>query len=1321
MPSNPNIKTCHRYTAGLNVADNPGDLPIGALTVATNVYSYGGDLFTRPGTVGLLQTPESYPIWNPVPFVDVNGLEWVIYATGTAGSTNGQIHFCCGVPFHDSATLGNTAWPLYVGSTGSNQFSTLGTFDASTFRCVRAGLCLYFCVGGVQYDWRIGTGLTPSSVSYYSEPSDFMIAPITAPSVQLTNLPFISTMASQWAARPMPPVYNWTTTTSTYSSGSTATIPVVSVYGFQAENQYIYVTDGTHVAHYIINSISVLNLSCTAVIETGDNNPTFTMGSGAYVRLADGGLLGNPYFDVGGGLLGSSTEAMGLPWIQTVPPYIQSSNSPDYGPSSNSTSVKHYGSHPWAMLLDNPPDSCQQTVYAPLNQADASSYPPINNLTRCAAFQLIFQCILQNSASGPGVTVQMNALTSGGQVVGTLTQTFYPQSGTSWQQFDAIFNFTDLPIAADPDHYVITFTSGPKNTGGNGVYIAAISLTPYSLVPATGNLTNSGTGDVNWIAPDYAVGGSFIVLNLGSGYNFTGSNIFGFAFSSQLPLADLNFTLGFVEYNAGGYSGATLYQTGEMYISSDNTFMYADVTAAIPTATLASVGLVYIICNQDIPISDFPLSPTSSSEILLSFGSIDESGNLSVNTLGQGFSPYVYASDDEASNPNGPADFTLTAPLYSAPSPISTGVTASGEFAVASIVLAPSLNTAANNPNSVADYQGIARAGGTYEDGLFRYLCRVPIGRDIVAGITVTDLTIDATNNYQGTSASVPFVSTSVGKTAFVTPSAGVIGGLYYISAEAGGKATFQQNSITNGIVSALTNASLGTLGAVGTAMIGGDNLVGDLSNPYIKWAHSTRTLTDNTPDSFLQFANVMQWGRSNPPTGISDIVISQNRIIDIVAQQGLVGWSLIDSIQSGSYFTVVDLSTDPSAAIKGAIVTVGYGDNDNIVSAAAMGSQLLFLKHRSAAILFGYDPTNFSDTTYLLNAGMGLAAQRALITCGATQTMGTVICFLSRDNVNAWNGDDPKPISLPIEPLLHPKGANGEPTISPTVFQGCAMMYYDQRLHVFAPTPNDTHNTTDYVYDFRYGCWTIWKFPVGMTSGASLTGANNGDNAYMGGWDGQLYIFAQPTNLTDLAYVSGDGATYTVVSSGSYNFTSKDVGQGLYMDSGTGWVPGIYPITGTGSNHATVSGVCCAPASTGGIGVLSAGGDKATPTSAASGLYWQTISRGMGQEQQNYSPSYEFGEGFMQPGVCRYVEIMGNFTAGAVLSVRCWMDMNPEATLANPAWTAPVSGEQSYIFPMGDGLRGQLAFVDISGTTILQQSVRGMAAAITKSTATKQ
>ena len=333
----------------------------------------------------------------------------------------------------------------------------------------------------------------------------------------------------------------------------------------------------------------------------------------------------------------------------------------------------------------------------------------------------------------------------------------------------------------------------------------------------------------------------------------------------------------------------------------------------------------------------------------------------------------------------------------------------------------------------------------------------------------------------------------------------------------------------------------VGTFSKSANVALGADALSIDLSNPYVSWVHdgtgaTAGTLVDNTPDSFLEFADVYQFGRDQPPTGATGCVFHQNRIVLTDGQTVYLSWSLVAGTQNGLYFTTVDLSTDPAAAIKGASFDIRPGDNDPITAIVSRGSVLVVFKGRMVSAVYGYDPTVFAAQSFLTDNGLGCVAPR-----GALSVSGS--CFFhAPDGVRQFDGDTPEMVSRQIMPALYPRGYDGGSVISASAQSGIAYFYCDNRLHVLAPVAGGSDNSVDYVFDFLSDAWSVWVYPVGMTSGASLTGSTDADGAFLGGLDGQLYTYA----------AGGDKATPSATATAiTAAVTSRGMGQ-----EQTAWSP---------------------------------------------------------------------------------------------------------------------------------------------------------------------
>ncbi len=275
-----------------------------------------------------------------------------------------------------------------------------------------------------------------------------------------------------------------------------------------------------------------------------------------------------------------------------------------------------------------------------------------------------------------------------------------------------------------------------------------------------------------------------------------------------------------------------------------------------------------------------------------------------------------------------------------------------------------------------------------------------------------------------------------------------------------------------------------------------------EAANPYLSFSSASRTLTDNTPDSFLFTAATLITGRVLPPVGAQAIASWQGRLWLAKGSSLYASWLLAAGQQDALYFSAVNIADDPQAAIKGATFSLGAADNDPIQALIPYGTTLIVLKQRSVWMVFGYDPSNFAAQSYLLRAGVGCLAPRAAC------VVGNHVWFLSADGVYSFNADIVDPKSVELTKSLNPHGDDGSTKITPAAYAQAAMVYHNRRLLLFAPTPGDTANTAAYVWDSRTGGWTRY-LGMTMTGAASLHGGADGLDLVMTGYNGQVYQFA--------------------------------------------------------------------------------------------------------------------------------------------------------------------------------------------------------------------
>jgi hypothetical protein len=728
-----------------------------------------------------------------------------------------------------------------------------------------------------------------------------------------------------------------------------------------------------------------------------------------------------------------------------------------------------------------------------------------------------------NGYAGVTITAEVYSDSGGTILVGTQEFTLLPVGPvlgfSAFQQANVLFDFTGQGLTIQS--WKFTLSAVKPNGGGtidNGLQIAFLTgfpcwglLTPpyggsqpgnyqngywYSVpdgVPSFSPVVGAGTPNNPYIGettpavpPDpYLTPARFncflkdarLTVTFGSDQNFSSYSEITIAMKGLGSLGSLDFedpTLALELRLLQSGSGNT-FQAVPLTISNDGTYAYGDISS-VPATVLASVAAMQIV------FVDNPL--IQSAALHFNFGGLQSSGNLPVppTTATSGYAPVSYAFEEIDSV----GDFTVSDPIESAGSPASNTLQPVPNQATGSGTL-----PAPVNPNT--DYMTVFRAGGTFLDGLYRLIGTFPLAYSISAPVSLSDLAVPAGESLQLESATRPAVSGDVGQTIYIPlpVAAGFNAGLYEVTGISGS--------------AWVLNASAGTPGSTGgTGTFGGDNLNRDQQNPYVTWDAPSRSFIDNTPDSYLNAALILQINRDLPPSGAIEVRYWQDRIMVLTPEGTRLTWSLIEDAQNGIYFSdTSDFSTDPSYAIKGFQDDISPGDNDPVRAGLSLDSQFLTFKGLQAALLMGYDPSNFAQQTYLSSAGNGCVGVRACT------TYDNQALYLSWDDVYQFDGDTVQRRSIEIGPLIHPDGNNGSARVSPAAKALAAMFVYQGRLHLLHPLPGGSNNAVDYVWDFIEQAWTEWIYPTGMTSGATLTPSSDGGNAFLGGLDGQLYAFA--------------------------------------------------------------------------------------------------------------------------------------------------------------------------------------------------------------------
>jgi hypothetical protein len=636
-----------RGFTGVELYLPPQDQSGNMLLQADNVYNIAGQLYVRPGMLGLFGG--SAPSSGSSSSHGSSGSSSSSSAYIDIGSTYYAVPSSALYPLCDFTDEGGNTWMLIT--FGGRLFKTLqasGSYtelldtnrmpyalNSPVVDCVRVGDYAYLVDGAHPL---IRVSLSGGFPAYAMQP------PTDAPTVSLSDVTIDSPTASQWSPGPIP--------------------------GNQTSQ-----------------------------------------------------LIANGYFDVTGAVSGN-VYLPGAPWTVGGGVYVLPTTSPDYGPFSytNGHSQQHIEGHNFSLLLDDPADGVQQPFYAPYNVATA--WPNTNNLLRSACFLFGCQLYPQNPGSSASLAVTLTAYI-GGQPYSSQTQVLYPSNTASWAQLTAAFNFTQS-LPSDPDYYMLSLSSGPKNVGGNGVWVAGCTLLPTWDGPV---LTDTGNGQVKWTANYGCIGGSYMVRSYVVPKDFSNVGTLGFAISStSVPLTDLYIRFGFVAFpssssssssahssssSSSGYpfdGAGTIEWSNDISFNDAGTFGYCDITTIDP-AVLANVQHLFIQTVLDLPLGDItPGTPTN----ILTFGPLTAAGELSVGYQ------YVYYVTESA-------QIDAENIVESNPSAPSATITTTIEQAEANITLPADCYV-----NAATNLVTLWRLGGVWDD--VRQIAVVPTDADVAYG-----------------------------------------------------------------------------------------------------------------------------------------------------------------------------------------------------------------------------------------------------------------------------------------------------------------------------------------------------------------------------------------------------------------------------------------------------------------------------------------------------------------------------------------------------------------------------------------------------------
>lgn len=337
-------------------------------------------------------------------------------------------------------------------------------------------------------------------------------------------------------------------------------------------------------------------------------------------------------------------------------------------------------------------------------------------------------------------------------------------------------------------------------------------------------------------------------------------------------------------------------------------------------------------------------------------------------------------------------------------------------------------------------------------------------------------------------------------------------------------------NAVTNKYVIGRRGGALTDIREVATVPIDANVVYGsDLTNPYYSWDFSTKTFTDNTPDSWLLTAPLIVFGREPAPANAQTIAAWGGRLWLGVGSMQYGSWLFNSDNSAALYFTLANSPNDPNLAIEGFTTQIPNDANERIVALVPFGTPvaagnqfgggLLALCERSVWMTQGTSATDFSTRQYDYDEAVGLVAMRGWCRLGANSVM-----FLGPDRMHVFppTSDNPlKDIGTFIAPLTYPASATndallylGDLSMDPAAFSKSWMLYHDNKMFVGCPQPNGSQNSVIWVWDVRVGGWTRW-LQSDCTSALSVAQGN------VTGADYELYTF----NLDKQVYLYGGTA----------------------------------------------------------------------------------------------------------------------------------------------------------------------------------------------------
>ena len=313
-------------------------------------------------------------------------------------------------------------------------------------------------------------------------------------------------------------------------------------------------------------------------------------------------------------------------------------------------------------------------------------------------------------------------------------------------------------------------------------------------------------------------------------------------------------------------------------------------------------------------------------------------------------------------------------------------------------------------------------------------------------------------------------------------------------------------------------------------------------------WDFTTRVFTDNIPDTDLWEASVYQIGRTAPPLGGRCLAVHAQRLFVGVydatrkVNEVHVSWLLDGGTDAGYYFTSSVDPSDPEGETKGSLLRESGNAGDRIQGFASMIPPAYTGDMLSAHLLVlreGGPPSSLTGW----RGGVGITGAFSLLAAtqeagggciapqGVCQVAGHV-WWAAATGLVTLAGSQIKPVAEHIKPLL-----SLEP-IGRSRYSGAFLLWHDRKALALLPGAASTDGVI-YLYDELAppgSRWVRLAYSVGFVSGISLSGGQDAGQLYLGGRNGQLFLY---TGTSDKATPAASAVAIT------FTLTSRKYGQG--------------------------------------------------------------------------------------------------------------------------------------------------------------------------------